>query len=129
MFVSSVNSGEGPSSLVSNEEPVNLNNQNVPKPEYDIRKIKTIERDISKSINIEQLLGHPLERLYQELDAMIGTGTAQKDMNSLTIDTDMTLDPLASGGNADKKHDSLSTVMSKHKGGSGAGGLLRMSTL
>ena len=62
---------------------------------------------------------------------MIKTGSTQKDVNSITVDTEMTLDPLAIAGNIDKKYDSLSTVMSKHKGSreSGGGGLLRMSTL
>ena len=62
-MVSSTFSG-GAASMLSEDE--------IPKPEYDIRKIKTVEKDIRKSINIEKLTNQPIEKLYHILEELIG---------------------------------------------------------
>lgn len=63
--------------MLSNEE----------KPDYDIRKIKTIERELVKSINIEKLIGYPVKKLNRYLEACISKQGKNKVKTSLTTDS------------------------------------------
>lgn len=99
-----------------------LSEDEIPKPEYDIRKIKTVEKDIRKSINLEKLTNQPIEKLYHILEELIGYKNAAA---SISVDSEVT----------DSILNNNSSGVTRHHQGLGGGsingrkGLLRMNSL